>query len=148
MTTLRTPDFLATVWLSALRAAGRSPRTIDHYTYCARARGEWRSTTDDLSTVTRLEALAYVRHHTDDRAPAGALSPPFDQSAVWLVAEEIIERNPSARNHDQGSRRSATDCVGRGGRSGTTSSRVHILNLNSRVSRRCAKRSSWCTSPG
>ena len=67
MTTLRTPDSLATVWLSALHASGRSPATLTQYAEAMNCYLPWLGHASD--TATRLDARRFQQHLLDTRSP-------------------------------------------------------------------------------
>ena len=88
----------AEIWLSALRAAGRSAKTIETYAHAVRQFREWRTVGDGLESVTKLEARAFVRHLLDTFTPGGARVRQVSLRAFygWLVAEEMVALNPFA----------------------------------------------------
>jgi hypothetical protein len=59
------------VRLSALRAQGRSPKTLITYEHAVRQLREWRESDRDLANLTRIEALAFVRHLGERFQPGG-----------------------------------------------------------------------------
>ena len=61
------------IWLSALRAAGRSPNTIGSYAAAVDKLRQWRQTAPEsgLETLTRLEAMALVKHLQEHFTPGG-----------------------------------------------------------------------------
>ena len=63
----------ATMWLSALRAAGRSPHTLANYTHAVRKLREWRGD-GDVTTLSKFEALQ-VRPAPHRQATRRAASP-------------------------------------------------------------------------
>ena len=86
---------LSELWLSSCRAAGRRPATIRTYEQALGALREWR-TDQNLETLTKLEARAFVRWMLERWTPGGAAFrlrsiKPF---YTWLVAEEEIEATP------------------------------------------------------
>ena len=90
----------ADLWLASLRAAGRSPKTTEGYAYATDQLKEWRGDgRGDLTTVTRIEALAFVRHLTDTYQPGGVHSRVKRLRALWgwMVAEELVTENVFAR---------------------------------------------------
>ena len=95
---LRNPQ-VEEIWLSALRAAGRKPATLSIYRYSVEQLLEWRQGDTDLTTVTRVEALAFVRHLTDTFKPSGVLCRVKALRAFysWAVAEEMATTNPFTR---------------------------------------------------
>jgi integrase len=88
----------AEMWLSALRAAGRSPSTLANYTHAVGKLAAWRGDRD-ITTVSRFEAVRFVQHLTDEYAPGGVSNRVRSLRACfsWLLAEEIVESNPLAR---------------------------------------------------
>ena len=88
----------AEMWLSALRAAGRSPATLANYRHAVDKLAEWRDD-GDVTTLTKFEALRFVQHLTDQYAPGGVANRVRSLRACfsWLLAEEIVESNPFAR---------------------------------------------------
>jgi site-specific recombinase XerD len=87
------------VWLSALRAQGRSPKTLVTYEHAVRQLREWRQADPDLSTLTRLEALAFVRHLGERFQSGGVATRVRSLRAMysWLLSEELVTSNPFAR---------------------------------------------------
>ncbi len=83
-------------YLAHARAVGRRPATIESYEYALRQLKEWRQTDDDLATVTRIEARAFVRYLTERYAASGVESRLKRYRAFyrWCVAEDICEANP------------------------------------------------------
>jgi integrase len=83
------------LWLATLRAAGRRPKTLEGYIYslgqCQRWRGD-----DDLTTLSRFEALSYAKHLTDTYKPTGVASRLKALKAFynWLMREELATENP------------------------------------------------------
>lgn len=94
MTTLRTPDSLAAVWLSALRAGGRSPATLTQYAEAMNCYLPWLGR--DADTATRLDARRFQQHLLDTRSPGGAALYLRTVKALysWALREELIEANP------------------------------------------------------
>src|SRR5215203_5886386 len=88
----------AEVWLSALRAAGRSPATLSTYRQAVDKLAAWRGDRD-VTTLTRFEALRFVQHLTDTYTPGGVANRVRSLRACfgWLLAEELVEVNPFAR---------------------------------------------------
>jgi Phage integrase, N-terminal SAM-like domain len=67
------PD-AAEIWLSALRAAGRSAKTIETYGHAVHQLRVWRQSLggdDDLCALSKLEARAFVSHLLDRYSPGG-----------------------------------------------------------------------------
>ena len=89
----------ADMWLSALAASGRSQRTLEIYGYAVRQLRAWRSADTPIEDVTRIEAMAFVRHLTDTYQPVGVRTRIKALRAMynWLVAEEVATVNPFAR---------------------------------------------------
>ena len=87
------------IWLSALRSAGRSPKTIESYEAAVGKLREWRTVEGDLATVTRLEALAFVRHVGEQFTPGRVAVRVRALRAgwSWMLAEEMVEANVFAR---------------------------------------------------
>ena len=88
----------AEMWLSALRAAGRSPATLANYEHAVNKLKAWRGD-GDVTSLTKFEALRFVQHLTDSYAPGGVSNRVRSLRACfsWLLAEEIVESNPFAR---------------------------------------------------
>jgi integrase len=86
------------MWLTALRAAGRSPKTLFIYDYAVGQLDDWRGDAD-LTTVSRFEALRFVQALTDQFKPSGVASRVKALRAFynWCVAEELAATNPFAR---------------------------------------------------
>lgn len=86
------------IWLSALRAGGRSPKTIESYTAAVGKLRTW-SGMDDLSGLTRLQAMSFVKHLQDTFTPGGVAVRVRALRAgwAWMVAEELVEANVFAR---------------------------------------------------
>ena len=87
----------AEMWLSALRAAGRSPATLASYRHAVDKLRAWRP--GDLTTLSRFEAIRFVQHLSDNYAPGGVASRVRSLRAFfgWLVNEEFVAANPFAR---------------------------------------------------
>jgi site-specific recombinase XerD len=91
------------IWLSAMRAAGRSPKTIESYEAAVHKLRQWRDTTStagsSLESVSRLEAMAFVRHLTETYTPGGVAVRVRALRAgwSWMLAEELVETNVFAR---------------------------------------------------
>ena len=51
----------AEMWLSALRAAGRSPATLANYRHAVDKLTAWRGDRD-VTTLSKFEALRFVQH--------------------------------------------------------------------------------------
>jgi len=79
--------------------AGRKSATLSIYRYAVKQLLEWRQGDPDLTTVTRVEALAFVRHLTDTYKPSGVLCRVKALRAFysWAVAEELAPANPFVR---------------------------------------------------
>lgn len=89
-------DFsVSEMWLSALRAAGRSPATLANYRHAVDKLAAWRGD-PDVTTLSKFEALRFVQHLQDRYAPGGVSNRVRSLSALygWLVREEIIEVSP------------------------------------------------------
>lgn len=86
-----------TLWLSALRSAGRSPKTLSTYAYCVEQLKAWRP--GQLETLSRFEALAFVKHLGDQYTPGGVSLRVRSLRALWswALAEEMVESNVFAR---------------------------------------------------
>lgn len=89
----------ADMWLAALAASGRSPRTLAIYGYAVRQLRAWRTAETPIETMTRIEAMAFVRHLTDTFQPVGVRTRIKALRAMynWLVAEGEAPANPFAR---------------------------------------------------
>lgn len=87
------------VWFHHLRASGRSEQTLTIYRYAVEQLRAWRTSDPDLTTLTRLEARAFVRHLLDRYQPNGVRSRVKSLRACWsfLVAEELATENVFAR---------------------------------------------------
>jgi integrase len=86
------------IWLTALAAAGRSPKTIESYTAAVGKLRDW-CQLDDLSALTRLQAMSFVRHLTETYTPGGVAVRVRALRAgwSWMAAEEMVESNVFAR---------------------------------------------------
>jgi integrase/recombinase XerC len=86
------------IWLATLRSQGRSPVTIRSYRRALDQLRAWRSD-PDLTTLTRLEAMAFASHLATHHNPGGvalcvrSLRPGWS----WMLQEGLIESNPWAR---------------------------------------------------
>jgi site-specific recombinase XerD len=85
-------------WKSSLRAANRSPKTIETYTESARAFAAWAKGEGltDVALVRRRHVEGFIAWLLDNRSPATA-SVRFralQQWFPWLVAEEEIGADP------------------------------------------------------
>lgn len=86
---------------AALRASGRSPRTLHHYRYCVEGLRSWLDR--DEPTITRLEVRGYVRWLSERYRPAGvqsrirALRVSFDWLAAEGMATESLFRGVSVK---------------------------------------------------
>jgi site-specific recombinase XerC len=60
----------AEIWLSALRAAGRSRHTVANYRHAVDKLTAWRGDSD-ITTVSRFEAMRFVQHLSDNYQPGG-----------------------------------------------------------------------------
>lgn len=92
----------AELWLSALRAGGRSPATLASYRHAVEKLRTWRKAVagdNDLMTLTKFEALRFVQHLQDQYQPGGVSNRVRSLRAMynWLLAEEMVESNPFAR---------------------------------------------------
>jgi integrase/recombinase XerC len=90
------------LWLSSLRAAGRSPRTIQSYEAAVTMLREWRSQSapdSGLETLTRLEAMAFVKHLQERYQPGGVALRVRSLRAgwSWMLQEELVESNVFTR---------------------------------------------------
>ena len=91
-----------TIWLSALGAQGRSPATIKSY---RRAIGQLRAWRDcstaisDLTTLTRLEAMTFVKYMGEHHNPGGVALCVRSLRAgwSWMLAEGLVSENVFAR---------------------------------------------------
>src|SRR5262245_10556294 len=86
----------ADLWLSALRAGGRRPKTLQTYAYAVDHLRAWRQTDADLTTLTKLEARAFVRSMLDRYRPGSVRCVVKSLKAFygWLVTEGEIEASP------------------------------------------------------
>ena len=86
------------IWLSALRAAGRRPKTLEIYNYALGQLKVWRGD-DDLATMSRFEALAFAKHLNETFKPSGVDSRLKAIKAFynWAITEELITENPFRR---------------------------------------------------
>jgi integrase len=86
------------MWLSALRAAGRSPHTFANYGHAVAKFKAWRGD-DDITTASRFEALRFVQHLSDQYQPGGVANRVRSLRTCfsWLLAEEMVESNPFSR---------------------------------------------------
>src|SRR4051794_39582766 len=87
-----------TIWLAALAAAGRSTKTIESYGAAVGKLRAW-SQLDDLSGLTRLQAMGFVRHLTETYTPGGAAVRfrALRAGWSWMTEEELVETNVFAR---------------------------------------------------
>ena len=87
------------IWLSALRASGRSPKTLESYAAAVAMLRAWRTNDPDLTTVTRFEALAFVKQLGEQYRPGVVALRVRSLRAMfgWLLLEEMVESNPFAR---------------------------------------------------
>ena len=95
-----TQDATAALWLASLRSMGRSPKTIEIYSYATRQLHEWRASRDDgLETLTRLEALAFTNHLLERFEPGGVRTRIKALRAFYgfVIAEELATVNPFGR---------------------------------------------------
>ena len=88
----------ADIWLSALRAAGHSPKTLETYGHAVRQLRDWWQSNQDLSTLTKLEARAFVRHLQETYTPGGTRVRVRSLRALfgWLIGEALVTDNPFA----------------------------------------------------
>jgi site-specific recombinase XerD len=93
-------DFCPTgVWLSALRSQGRSPGTIASYANAVNLLRRWTGQ-HDLTGITRLQALSFTKHLTDEgRKPGGVMIIIRSLRAgwSWMHKEDLVESNVFAR---------------------------------------------------
>jgi integrase len=107
------------LWLTTLRAVGRSDNTISLYRFAVRKFSDWRvhgispandvntvrvtsvtsNANTDLLTTTRFEALAYTRYLTDAYKPNGVKThiKSLRSFFSWCMNEEMINANPFMR---------------------------------------------------
>ena len=84
------------IWLAALAAQGRSPKTIESYSAAVGKLRQWRQPPgghESLDTLTRLEAMSFARHMTDTYTPGGAAVRLRALRAGWgwMVEEGLVE---------------------------------------------------------
>ena len=86
---------VAEMWLSALRAAGRSKNTLSNYRHAVDKLAAFRGHRD-VTTLTKFEALRFVQHLQDTYTPGGVANRVRSLKALygWLVNEELIEASP------------------------------------------------------
>lgn len=86
------------LWLAALRASGRSPRTLETYRAAMDTFLAWRHD-PEMATVTRADAYAYLSHLTEHYKPAGVALRIRALRAMysWAGREEIHSSNPFVR---------------------------------------------------
>ena len=86
------------VWLSALQAQGRSPGTIASHRHAVGRLRRW-ADTEDLATITRLQAMAFARFLGEGHKPGGVAIVIRSLRAgwSWMVAEGLVESNVFAR---------------------------------------------------
>jgi site-specific recombinase XerD len=92
-------DGLLGSWEIALRAAGRSPRTIDSYLESARMLDTWLAENGrprELAKVRRRDLQEWVVDHMETRSAATARIryASVQQLFRWAVAEGEVEQNP------------------------------------------------------
>jgi integrase/recombinase XerC len=91
------------IWLAALAAQGRSPKTIESYSAAVGKLRQWRETTpaagQGLDSLTRIEALAFARHLNDTYTPGGAAVRLRALRAgwSWMLEEDLVPTNVFAR---------------------------------------------------
>ena len=100
------------IWLAALRASGRSPKTLESYAAAVAMLRAWRTSDPDLITLTRFEALAF-RQAPGRAVPAGWCRPPSSLAAsdVRIAAGGGVGHvQPAAQpDHDHGTERGQAD---------------------------------------
>ena len=103
----------AEMWLSALRAAGRSPATLANYRHAVEKLGAWRGD-GDVTTLSKFEAMRFVQHLSDtySRAawPTGCAACGPASVGCWPRRSSSPTRSPgsesaSRRGEDDGQRR-------------------------------------------
>lgn len=79
------------LWLSTLRASGRSPKTLEIYQYALTQLSTWRGD-DGITTVSRIEALNFVQHLNATYKPSGVVSRLKAIKAFfnWAIVEELV----------------------------------------------------------
>lgn len=100
-TTTPTFDALGRSWERSLRAAGRSPRTVDSYLESLRIFDNWRTETGhrgDLDTIDRGEVEEFIVWLLDHRSAATARVrfASLKQFFKWALREEEIPSDPMA----------------------------------------------------
>src|SRR5262245_65841272 len=85
------------IWLSALTAQGRSPKTIESYAAAVGKLRDWVG--GDVSGLTRLEAMAFAAHLRETYTPGGAAVRLRALRAGWgwMAEEGLVEGNVFAR---------------------------------------------------
>lgn len=94
-------DGLARSWERSLRAAGRSPRTVDSYLESLRIFAGWRESaghTGDLDTIDRAQCEDFIVHLLDTRSAATARVrfASMKQFFKWALREQEITVDPMA----------------------------------------------------
>ena len=87
----------ADLWLSTLKAAGRSPKTLESYLSAVNKLRSWRAD-QNLETLTKLEARAFVKALAEQYTPGGVQIRVRALRAFynWLILDEIVTANPFA----------------------------------------------------
>jgi site-specific recombinase XerD len=85
-------------WLSALRSQGRSPATIATYARAVAQLRTWAGT-DDLTGITRRQAIAFADHLGETHKPGGVAIAIRSLRAgwSWMLDEGLVNENVFAR---------------------------------------------------
>jgi integrase/recombinase XerD len=85
-------------WLDAVKAAGRSPKTLASYAAAVATLRSW-AQRGDLSDLTRAEAVAFVGWLQERYAPGGVALRVRSLRAgwSWMTDEGLVEKNVFAR---------------------------------------------------
>jgi site-specific recombinase XerD len=91
-------DCVTEIWVSALQPQGRSPGTIASYRHAVGRLRRW-ANTEDLTTITRLQAVSFVRLLQEGHKPGCvAIVVRFLRAGwSWMLAEGLVTENVFAR---------------------------------------------------